>query len=228
MKAKSAISLCLCATLILSGCGMTKTAGGALIGTGAGALLGAAVGYYTGNTAVGTAVGATVGATAGALIGNHMDKAAEAAAKVEGAELEKLTDEDGNTRAVKVTFDSGILFAFNKSNLNADAQKNLSQFAEVLKTYNDADVAIYGHTDNKGTAAANQKVSQNRAEAVSDFLKSKGVAESQIKEVKGLSYDQPVASNDTEEGRAQNRRVEVFLYASDEMRAAAEAGTLKE
>ena len=228
MKAKSAISLCLCATLILSGCGMSKTAGSALIGTGAGALLGAAVGYYTGNTAVGTAVGATVGATAGALIGNHMDKAAEAAAKVEGAELEKLTDEDGNTRAVKVTFDSGILFATNKANLSADAQKNLAQFAEVLKTYNDADVAIYGHTDNTGSLAVNQKLSKNRAEAVSDFLKSKGVAESQIKEVEGFDFQQPVASNDTKEGRAQNRRVEVFLYASDEMRAAAEAGTLKD
>jgi len=228
MKAKSVISLCLCATLILSGCGMSKTAGGALIGTAGGALLGAAVGYYTGNTAVGTAVGATVGATAGALIGHHMDKAAEAAAAVEGAELEKLTDEDGNTRAVKVTFDSGILFATNKANLSADAQKNLAQFAEVLKTYNDADVAIYGHTDNTGSLAVNQKLSKNRAEAVSDFLKSKGVAETQIKEVEGFDFQQPVASNDTKEGRAQNRRVEVFLYASDEMRAAAEAGTLKE
>jgi len=207
---------------------MSKTAGGALIGTGAGALLGAAVGYYTGNTAVGTAVGATVGATAGALIGNHMDKAAEAAAAVEGAELEKLTDEDGNTRAVKVTFDSGILFATNKAALGAEAQKNLAQFAEVLKTYNDADVAIYGHTDNTGSLAVNQKLSKDRAEAVSNFLKSKGVSNEQIKEVAGFDFQQPVASNDTKEGRAQNRRVEVFLYASDEMRAAAEAGTLKE
>ena len=141
--------------------------------------------------------------------------------------MEKLTDEDGNTRAVKVTFDSGILFAFNKSDLNADAKKNLSQFADVLKTYNDADVAIYGHTDNVGTAAANQKVSQNRADAVASFLREKGVAKEQIKEVAGMSYDQPVASNDTEAGRAQNRRVEVFLYASEAMREAAEAGTLE-
>ena len=129
---------------------------------------------------------------------------------------------------MKVTFDSGILFATNKANLSADAQKNLAQFAEVLKTYNDADVAIYGHTDNTGSLAVNQKLSKNRAEAVSDFLKSKGVAETQIKEVEGFDFQQPVASNDTKEGRAQNRRVEVFLYASDEMRAAAEAGTLKE
>ena len=227
MKSKSILSLGLCACLVLSGCGISKTAGGALIGTAGGALLGAAVGYYTGNTAVGTAVGATVGAGAGALIGNKMDKAAAAAAAVEGAELEKLTDEDGNTRAVKVTFDSGILFATNKSNLGADAQKNLAQFAEVLKTYDDADVAIYGHTDNTGSLAVNQRISKERAEAVAKFLKSKGVAETQIKEVQGFDFQQPVADNATAEGRAQNRRVEVFLYASDAMREAAEAGTLE-
>lgn len=217
----------MCASLLLSGCGMSKTATGSLIGTAGGALLGAAVGYYTGNTAVGTAVGAAVGAGAGVLIGHKMDKAAEAAAAVEGAEMEKLTDEEGNTRAVKVTFDSGILFATNKADLNAAAQKNLAQFAEVLKTYDDADVAIYGHTDNTGSLEVNQKLSKNRAEAVSSFLKSKGVTDKQIKEVAGFDYQQPVASNDTKEGRAQNRRVEVFLYASDEMREAAEAGTLE-
>ena len=227
MKSKSILSLGLCACLVLSGCGITKTAGGALIGTAGGALLGAAVGYYTGNTAVGTAVGATVGASAGALIGHKMDKAAEAAAAVEGAEMEKLTDDEGNTRAVKVTFDSGILFATNKSNLGAEAQKNLAQFAEVLKTYDDADVAIYGHTDNTGSLAVNQRISKERAEAVAKFLKSKGVAETQIKEVQGFDFQQPVADNATAEGRAQNRRVEVFLYASDAMREAAEAGTLE-
>lgn len=227
MKSKSILSLGLCACLVLSGCGITKTAGGALIGTAGGALLGAAVGYYTGNTAVGTAVGATVGASAGALIGHKMDKAAEAAAAVEGAEMEKLTDDEGNTRAVKVTFDSGILFATNKSNLGAEAQKNLAKFADVLKTYDDADVAIYGHTDNTGKLEVNQRISKERADAVANFLKSKGVAETQIKEVKGFDYSQPVADNSTAEGRAQNRRVEVFLFASDEMREAAEAGTLE-
>lgn len=227
MKGKSILTLGLCATLMLTGCGLSKTAKGGLIGTAGGALLGAAVGYYTGNTAVGAAVGTAVGATAGALIGHKMDKAAEAAAAIEAAEMEKITDEEGNTRAVKVTFDSGILFDFNKSTLNSAAQASLAKFADVLKTYNDADVAIYGHTDNVGTAAANQKVSQNRADAVSTFLKNKGVSGDQIKEVLGQSYDFPVASNDTAEGRAQNRRVEVFLYPSEEMNAAAEAGTLK-
>lgn len=227
MKGKSILTLGLCATLMLSSCNLSKTASGGLIGTAGGALLGAAIGYYTGNTAVGTAVGATVGATAGALIGHKLDKAAEAAAAIEAAEMEKVLDEEGNTRAVKVTFDSGILFDFNKSNLSKDAQTSLTKFADVLKTYNDADVAIYGHTDNVGTAQANQKVSQNRADAVSSFLKSKGVSGDQIKEVLGQSYDYPVASNDTEAGRAQNRRVEVFLYPSEEMTEAAKAGTLE-
>ena len=225
MKAKSAISLCLCATLILSGCGMSKTAGGALIGTAGGALLGAAVGYYTGNTAVGTAVGATVGATAGALIGHHMDKAAEAAAAVEGAELEKLTDEDGNTRAVKVTFDSGILFATNKSNLSDASKKSLAEFVKDMSDMKDTDITIFGHTDNTGKKEFNDKLSLERAQSVANYLKSLGMENNMV--VEGKSWDMPVASNDTKEGRAQNRRVEVYVSANADMIKAAEEGTLK-
>ena len=203
---KRFLTFALCGLMIFTSCGnMSNLGKGSLIGTGAGAALGAGV---------------------GALIGNKMDKKAAEMAALEGAQVEIVKDING-LDAIKVTFDSGILFATNKSNLGAEAQKNLAKFADVLKTYDDADVAIYGHTDNTGKLEVNQRISKERADAVANFLKSKGVAESQIKEVKGFDYQQPVADNSTAEGRAQNRRVEVFLFASDEMREAAEAGTLE-
>ena len=234
MKAKSILTLGLCATLMLSGCDMSKTASGSLIGTAAGGLLGAAVGYYTGNTAVGAAVGATVGAGAGALIGHKMDKAAEAAAQVEGADVEKVKDANG-LEAVKVTFDSGLLFATGKSDLSSGAKASLTKFAGVLKEYSDADVAVQGYTDNQGwrNSTAEQSVqknltlSQQRADAVSSYLKDQGVSADQIASSTGFGESNPVADNSTAEGKAQNRRVEVYLYASEEMIKAAEAGTLK-
>lgn len=222
MKIK-ALSLTLCAALLFSSCGSWKNTGiGSGIGAAAGAAIGLGIGHLAGNKAVGTAIGAAVGAGAGALIGRKMDKAAEAAKQVEGAQVQEITDVNG-LPAVKVTFDSGILFGFNSSTLSDEAKANLTQFAEVLKSTPDADVAILGHTDNVGTEKANQSVSEKRAKAVAKHLEAQGVASSQIKDVLGMNYSQPVASNDTEEGRAQNRRVEVYMYASQAMIDAAEA-----
>lgn len=222
MKIK-ALSLTLCAALLFSSCGSWKNTGiGSGIGAAAGAAIGLGIGHLAGNKAVGTAIGAAVGAGAGALIGRKMDKAAEAAKQVEGAQVQEITDVNG-LPAVKVTFDSGILFGFNSSTLSDEAKANLTQFAEVLKSTPDADVAILGHTDNVGTEKANQSVSEKRAKAVAKHLEAQGVAGSQIKDVLGMNYSQPVASNDTEEGRAQNRRVEVYMYASQAMIDAAEA-----
>ena len=160
MKIK-ALTLSLCAALLLSSCGSWKNTGiGTGIGAAAGAAIGLGIGHLAGNKAVGTAIGATVGAGAGALIGRKMDKAAEAAKQVEGAQVE-LVDING-LPAVKVTFDSGILFDFNSSKLSDDAKASLTKFAEVLKATPDADVAILGHTDNVGTEKANQSVSEKR------------------------------------------------------------------
>ncbi len=222
MKIK-ALSMTLCAALLLSSCGSWKNTGwGAGIGTAAGAAIGLGIGHLAGNKAVGTAVGAAVGASAGALIGRKMDKAAEAAKQVEGAQVQEITDVNG-LPAVKVTFDSGILFGFNSSTLSDEAKESLTKFAEVLKSTPDADVAILGHTDNVGTEKANQSVSEKRAKAVAKHLEAQGVASKQLKDVLGMNFSQPVASNDTEEGRAQNRRVEVYMYASQAMIDAAEA-----
>ncbi|MBQ8220748.1 MAG: OmpA family protein [Bacteroidaceae bacterium] len=226
MKLK-ALSLTLCAALMLSSCGSWKNTGyGAAIGTAAGAAIGLGIGHLAGNKAVGTAVGAAVGAGAGTLIGRKMDKAAEAAKKVEGAQVQEITDVNG-LPAVKVTFDSGILFGFNSSTLSDEAKASLANFAEVLKATPDADVAILGHTDNVGTEKANQSVSEKRAKAVAKHLEAQGVESKQIKDVLGMNFSQPIASNDTEEGRAQNRRVEVYMYASQAMIDAAEAEAAK-
>ena len=215
--------LALCAGLVMVGC--NNTGKGAAIGGAGGAVLGAIVGKLAGNTAVGAAVGATVGAGTGALIGRHMDKVKAQAQAVQNAQVESVTDANG-LQAVKVTFDSGILFATNKSDLQASAKTSLAKFATVLKQNTDCDVAIFGHTDNTGSDAINNPLSVKRAQAVQSYLLSQGVSASQIRSVEGQGSTNPVADNSTAAGRQQNRRVEVYMYASQAMIQAAEAGTL--
>lgn len=229
MKSKFTKTICivLCSVFLFSSCGSwNNLAKGTTIGTAAGAVLGFVVGELAGNRTVGTAVGAAVGAGTGAIIGHRMDKAAEAAAQVENATVQTVTDAN-NLTAVKVTFDSGVLFATNKYDLNSTAKANLADFARVLKEYSDADVAIFGHTDSTGSDAINNPLSVNRANAVADYLMSLGVSASQIKSVEGFGSKEPVADNSTVEGRKANRRVEIYMYASEEMINAAQSGELK-
>ncbi len=217
----------LCVALVMSGCSsVNNTAKGGVIGAAGGAALGLLIGHFAGNKAVGAAVGTAVGAGAGAVIGHRMDKAAAAAAEIDNATVETITDAN-NLTAVKVTFDSGVLFATNKANLNAAVKDDLAKFAKVLNAYSDADVAIFGHTDSTGNDAINNPLSVNRATSVASYLIEQGVASSQIKSVEGFGSKQPVADNSTAEGRKQNRRVEIYLYASQAMIEAANNGTLK-
>ena len=228
MKKIKFFSIGLCFALVLAGCNNTQK--GAAIGAGGGALLGAIVGKLAGNTAVGAAVGAAVGTGAGVIIGKKMDKAKAEAEAVKNAQVEQVTDANG-LAAVKVTFDSGILFSTGSSTLAASAKSSLQQFATVLKNNADCDIAIQGYTDNAGwknsTAAQsvekNKALSLDRATAVSSYLQSLGVSAAQLKSVEGLGEANPVADNSTEAGKAQNRRVEVYMYASQEMIKAAEA-----
>ena len=228
MKKIKFFSIGLCFALVLAGCNNTQK--GAAIGAGGGALLGAIVGKLAGNTAVGAAVGAAVGTGAGVIIGKKMDKAKAEAEAVKNAQVESVTDANG-LAAVKVTFDSGILFSTGSSTLAASAKSSLQQFATVLKNNADCDIAIQGYTDNAGwknsTAAQsvekNKALSLDRATAVSSYLQSLGVPASQLKSVEGLGEANPVADNSTNAGKAQNRRVEVYMYASQEMIKAAEA-----
>jgi outer membrane protein OmpA-like peptidoglycan-associated protein len=216
MKNLKSIAAGLCAALVLVGCNVSNTAKGTAIGAGGGAVVGAIIGKMAGNTAIGAVIGGTVGATTGAIIGKKMDKAKKEAEAVKNAQVETITDANG-LEAVKVTFDSGILFATNKADLNATSKASLTQFAEVLKENRDMDIAIIGHTDNTGSDAINNPLSKNRAQSVSKYLKSQGVASAQIKTIDGQGSTNPVADNSTAEGRKQNRRVEVYMYASEKM-----------
>ena len=226
---KKFASILLCCTLI-AGCGISNTGKGSLIGSGAGAAIGAGLGYLIGGNgqgaAIGAAIGTAVGAGGGALIGNRMDKkAAELAAALEDAQVETVTDVNG-LEAIKVTMDNGILFDFNKSALKPAAKEQLDKFAAEMADMPETNINVYGHTDNVGTAAANKKVSEQRASSVAKYLNTKGIANERIV-AEGLSFDFPVADNSTEAGRAQNRRVEIYVSANEKMVQAAEAGTLK-
>ena len=236
MKGLKTTSLLLSGLFLLGSCGnMNNTTKGGLLGAGGGAALGAIIGGIAGDgkgAAIGAAIGTAVGAGAGVIIGKKMDKAAEAARQVEGAQVEQITDANG-LQAVKVTFESGILFNTSSSALSASAQSSLSQFANnVLKPNSTMDISIKGYTDNQGwknstaeqSAQKNITLSQQRAQSVSTYLLNCGVSSSQIKSVEGLGESNPVASNATKEGQAQNRRVEVYMYASKKMIQEAEAG----
>ena len=239
MRKTKFTALLLCITLILSGCAsMNNTTKGGLLGGGGGAALGALIGGIAGKgkgAAIGAAIGAAVGTGAGVVIGKKMDKAAAEAAKIEGAQVEQVTDNNG-LQAVKVTFDSGILFGTGASTLSSSAKASLSKFANnVLKQNTDMDVDIYGFTDNQGwknstaeqSIQKNLNLSQERAQSVSTYLMSCGVSPSQIKGVEGFAESSPVADNSTAAGRQENRRVEVYMYASQQMIQQAEAGTLR-
>ena len=224
MKSLKSIAVALCAAVVLVGCGMSNTTKGGLIGAGGGAALGAVIGALAGNTVVGAAIGTAVGTGAGVIIGHKMDKAKKEAEAVKNAQVESVTDANG-LDAVKVTFDSGILFTTGSATLSSTAKSSLFQFANVLKGNADCDVAVQGYTDNAGwknsTAAQSQQknleLSQQRAQAVTSYLLSLGVANSQIRSTMGYGEENPVADNSTAAGKAQNRRVEVYMYASQKM-----------
>ncbi len=204
------------------------TGKGAMIGAGGGAARGAGIGALAGKgkgALIGAAVGAAVGSGTGALIGRRMDKQKKELEKIQEAKVESVTDVN-NLQALKVTFDNGILFATNKSELSPSARTALTKFATSLKNSPDTDITIYGHTDNTGSRAVNEKLSKERADAVANFLVGNGINRSRIT-TEGLAYDQPVADNSTAEGRAQNRRVDAYITANSDMIKKADNGTLE-
>ena len=222
---KKVIISLMCAITVLSGCGnMSNLSKGSLIGGAGGAAVGAGVGALIGDgkgAAIGAAIGSVVGAGAGAIIGNKMDKKAEELAAIEGASIDTLTDIN-NLKSIKVTFDSGILFPLNGTALSDASKDALKKFATTMADMPETDLTIQGHTDNTGTREVNDRISLQRAESVSNYLQSCGMNKDRFV-VEGLAYDVPVATNDTAEGRAQNRRVEIYITANEQMIADAEA-----
>lgn len=209
---------------------MTNTGKGALVGGGGGAALGAGLGALIGGgkgAAIGAAIGAGVGAGAGTLIGNRMDKQQKQLQEelANQAKVEQTTDQNG-LQAIKVTFDGGILFPTNGTTLSAQAKADLAKFAASVNSHPGTNVQIFGFTDNTGTLQVNQRVADGRANAVLRDLVNDGVSPTRLT-AEGIPMADYVASNDTPQGRAQNRRVEIYVTASQEMIQQAEAGTLK-
>lgn len=199
--------------LILSGCGATNTAKGTGIGAVAGAVIGAGIGKVTGNTAVGTAIGTVVGGAAGGIIGNQMGKQAK---ELEEQIPEATVETVNNGEAIRVTFDSGILFASSSSTLNQASRDALRKFADNMNANPDTDIRIVGHTDSTGRYEYNMKLSEERALSVRNFLRGYNVDVNRITS-EGVGPDQPVVDNSTKENRAKNRRVEIFILPNAKM-----------
>jgi outer membrane protein OmpA-like peptidoglycan-associated protein len=201
-----------------SGCA-TKQGTGTLVGAGAGAALGAAV---SGGSVWGVLAGAAIGGTAGNLIGKNMDEQAkELNQAVPTAEVNRVGE------GINMTFDSSVMFKINSAELSSTAKSDLAAASTVFTKpdYSDTNILIEGHTDNTGTDAINQPLSERRAEAVAAELRANGVAASRL-QTRGYGSSQPKYSNDTPEGQSKNRRVELGIYANDDMVADAKAGTL--
>ena len=218
--------LMLCVTIVFSGCGASNTAKGTAIGAGGGAAIGAGLGALLGGgkgAAIGAGIGAVAGGTAGVLIGNKMDKQKkELEEMIKDAQVETVNE----GQAIRVTFDSGILFATNSSTLNQASRTALTNFANSLKTHPDTDVEIYGHTDSSGNDNINIPLSKERAGSVQNFLEGQGIPSLRMESI-GLGSSQPVADNGTAAGRTLNRRVEVYILPNAKMIEEANAGTLK-
>ena len=209
------IFLIIISVQVLLSCNASNAAKGTAIGAGSGAVIGGAIGHQSGNTALGAIIGATVGGATGAIIGNHMDKqAAELKADLKGARVERVGE------GIKITFDSGLMFGFDSYSLTNGTKENLTDLAKTLNKYPDTDILIEGHTDKTGTDVYNLTLSENRSEAVEDYLELRSVKGSRIT-TKGYGEQQPISEIDQE-----NRRVEVAIYANKKMKKAAEKGQL--
>ncbi len=207
------LAILLIGSLVATGCSsLSNTEKGAAVGAGAGAAAGAAVGNAAGGTAEGALIGTVVGGTAGAVIGQRMDKKAEELdEELENAEIARVGE------GIKVTFDSGLLFDFDAANLRPAAKRDLADFSRSMEEFKDAQVLIVGHTDSKGSEAYNQDLSERRAASAAEYLVEQGTDTSRLNAV-GRGESEPVVPNETAEGREQNRRVEVAIYASEAYR----------
>jgi outer membrane protein OmpA-like peptidoglycan-associated protein len=211
-RAKDLISVVTVAVVLASTSGCASWGDnqkkGAGIGAAGAGVLGAIIGHKTGSTARGAIIGAVVGGAAGALIGSRMDTQAEKLAQeLEGAQVSRVGE------GIAVTFDSGILFPFDSAELTSEARSNLRKLADSLQAEPKTNVMILGHTDSAGADAYNQKLSERRGSFAETYLASLGVAPSRLVS-RGRGEAEPIASNESDEGRRQNRRVEVAIYAS--------------
>jgi len=216
-KIRISMIMVLSASLLFSSCAsLNKTQKGGAIGAASGGAMGAIIGKVAGNTGLGAIIGAAVGGATGAVIGHKMDKQADEIKKtVPDAKVERVGE------GIVVEFSSNVLFAYDRSNLSADAKTNLNKLVKILNVYPDTDIEVQGHTDSKGSESYNQNLSVNRAGSVSAYLYNNEIANNRIR-TKGFGENMPKYDNNTEEGRSQNRRVEFLITANDKMKTEAE------
>ncbi len=214
---RTGLIITLAAAILTGGCAsMNKTQKGAVVGTAAGGAMGAIIGKAAGNTAMGAIIGAAVGGASGAVIGKQMDKQAEEIKNtVPDAKVERVGE------GIVVEFSSNILFGFDQADLSIEASENLNKLVTVLNTYPDTNIELQGHTDSKGSESYNQNLSEKRAGTVSQYLASQGINTLRLTIV-GFGETMPKYDNETDEGRAQNRRVEFVITANEKMKAEAE------
>ena len=204
---------------MLTSCEAVKNANntqkGAGIGTAAGAILGAVIGNNVGNgknSELGAVLGGVIGGVTGGVIGNKMDKQArEIEEAIPGAEVERVGE------GIMLTLgENAVRFDTNKATLSASAQANLEKLVPIFNSYENTNIVIYGYTDNTGSVEYNQTLSAKRANSVKDYLITKGLSSSRF-ETKGLGINDPIATNETVEGRSENRRVEFAIVANEQM-----------
>lgn len=215
---KKSILFLLCVSMLLMSVGCSswsRKEKGAAIGAGSGAVVGGLIGKAAGNTLLGALVGAAVGGAAGAYIGNYMDKqAAEMKRDLAGAKVERVGE------GIKITFDSGILFDVNKATLKPASMENLKNLASILQKYEDTNILLEGHTDNSGSDEHNLELSRLRSQSVANYLASLQVNPGRFT-IMGYGESQPIAANDTDQGRQANRRVDLAVMANDKLKKAA-------
>lgn len=221
MKKITLLSLALIFTFgsLVTSCEAVKntnnTQRGAGIGVAAGAILGAVLGNNIGkggNGALGAVLGGVIGGVAGGVIGNRMDKQArQIQTALPGAQVERVGE------GIKLTLgENSVRFDTNKSTLTSNAKANLDRLVPVFKEYADTDIVIYGYTDSTGSMELNQKLSEQRAATVKNYLAAKGLTTARFTTT-GLGIADPIATNDTSEGKSQNRRVEFAITANPKM-----------
>ena len=209
MKRSLAGTLTLAALMSLgASCAMNKAEKGAIIGAGAGGAAGAVIGNATGSTVRGAIIGAAVGGVAGAVIGHQMDKQAqELAYELPGATVQRVGE------GIAVTFPAGLLFGFGSDHLRSAASDDLRELAASLKAYPNTRVFIVGHADSDGSARYNKDLSNRRARSAANFIIQEGVDRARIATA-GRGANEPIATNDSDDGRRQNRRVEIAIYTN--------------
>jgi outer membrane protein OmpA-like peptidoglycan-associated protein len=214
------VAVIVCVAIFSYSCSSSNAVKGGVIGGVGGAVVGGIVGNELGNTAVGAIIGAAVGGTTGVLIGNYMDEQAEEMDNdIAGAKIERVGE------GIKITFDSGILFEFDSSTLQSQARTNISNLAVILNKYPDTNILVTGYTDFDGTEQYNLDLSERRAQSVSNYAMGQGVLSSRLS-VLGLGELEPIATNETAEGKRLNRRVEIAIFANEDLKKAAERGQL--